>query len=46
MPVLAFSLNDDLSRVFTPIVVSAMQKRNMLGVTGRYVVILNQQDVG
>jgi hypothetical protein len=46
MPVLAFSLNDDLSRGFTPIAVSAMQKRNILGVTSWYVIILNQQGVG
>ncbi|EMS77449.1 putative chromosome partitioning protein ParB [Desulfotignum phosphitoxidans DSM 13687] len=28
---------------FSPVVVSAMQKKNILGVTSRYVIILNQQ---
>jgi len=39
-------INADLSRGFTLIVVSAMQKRNILGVTSWYVIILNQQGVG
>jgi hypothetical protein len=31
------------SQRFIPVVVSAMQKRNILGVTSRYVIVLNQQ---
>lgn len=54
MPVLANRINADLSQGFTvaqahmsaqhfnPGVVSAMQKKRILGVTGRYVIILKQ----
>jgi hypothetical protein len=34
------------SQRFTSIVVSAMQKRNILGVTSRYVIALNQERAG
>jgi hypothetical protein len=34
------------SQRFNPGVVSAMQKRNILGVTSRYVIVLGQQGVG